>query len=190
MKTLPPPDDPNAVEDPNAVPPEPEPPHEDDSRPWAGDMYDEGDESDPAQAYASFSGPAGEQAWLDKAQDGTLTGWVRDEAGQVWRYADPDAWAIDVDDAGMVQSGGTGDAPQDPEQPPAAPDQAAGTDPGAADPQAGGLPIDFGTADEVVPAGAGPADPEKETPEEEDDPEEDEEEEESGRTGKRSNPFK
>ncbi|MER7937927.1 MULTISPECIES: hypothetical protein [unclassified Streptomyces] len=181
VKTLPPSDDPAAQDqDPAAgQPPEFQPPHQDDARPWAGDLYDDGDESDPAQAYAAFSGPTGEQAWLDKAEDGTLTGWVRDETGQVYRYADPDAWAIDVDDAGMSQTGGTGadgeadpqaagGAPVDPNADPAAADQvpdpaAAPMDPGS-DPSAdqegddapdsadgGGLSIDYGTADEAVP---------------------------------------
>jgi hypothetical protein len=40
-------------------------------RPWAGDAYNKGDESDPAQAHAAFSGPGGEQARLDKADDCT-----------------------------------------------------------------------------------------------------------------------
>jgi hypothetical protein len=125
VKTLPQPDDPAAI-DPAAVPPpELQPPQMDDARPWAGDLYDEGDESDPAHAYASFSGPSGEQAWLDKAEDGTLTAWVRDETGQVWRYSDPDAWAIDVDDADMQQTGGTQGAPPSGEQDPAAGDPAA-----------------------------------------------------------------
>jgi hypothetical protein len=54
-----------------------------------------------------------------KAEDGTLTGWVRDETGQVWRYSDTDAWAIDVDDAGMTQTGGTQGAPASDGQDPA-----------------------------------------------------------------------
>lgn len=41
-------------------------------------MYDEGDETDPANAFAAYKGAAGEEAWLDQAPDGTLTGWVRD----------------------------------------------------------------------------------------------------------------
>jgi hypothetical protein len=179
VKALPPSQDPAAQGmDPAAEqPPELQPPHQDDARPWAGDAYDEGDETDPAQAYASFSGNNGEQAWLDKAEDGTLTCWVRDESGQVWRYSDPDTWAIDVDDAGMAQSGGTGDQPdpaaqdpamqdpaaQDPAmQDPAAQDPAAqdpaAQDPAAGDPAAdpaaaddGGLALDYGTADEAVP---------------------------------------
>ncbi|MEU6755996.1 hypothetical protein [Streptomyces sp. NPDC046685] len=87
------------VEDP-AVPQEPT----DDARPWSGDMYDEGDETEPDEAFAAYAGAQGEQAWLDKASDGTLTGWVRDSTGQVWRYSDPDAWAIDVDDAQMTRT--------------------------------------------------------------------------------------
>ncbi|MFE2157103.1 hypothetical protein ACFW9M_04730 [Streptomyces lydicus] len=91
---------------------------EDDARPWSGDMYDEGDETDPAAAFAAYQGTDGEEAWLDQAPDGTLTGWVRDATGQVWRYSDPDVWAIDVDDAQMTRthsqaSGGSGDASAD-----------------------------------------------------------------------------
>jgi hypothetical protein len=159
VKALPPSQDPAAQGmDPAAEqPPELQPPHPDDARPWAGDAYDEGDETDPAQAYASFTGSNGEQAWLDKAEDGTLTGWVRDESGQVWRYSDPDTWAIDVDDAAMAQSGGTGDQPDPAAQDPAAQDPAM-QDPAAGDPAAdpaaaddGGLALDYGTADEAVP---------------------------------------
>ncbi|MFF0698455.1 hypothetical protein ACFYU4_38195 [Streptomyces tendae] len=76
----------------------------DDARPWAGDMYDEGDETDPADSFSAYTGSNGEQAWLDRAPDGTLTGWVRDGTGQVWRYTDPDAWAVDVDGAGMTRT--------------------------------------------------------------------------------------
>ncbi|MFG2141843.1 hypothetical protein [Streptomyces sp. NPDC048650] len=85
----------------------------DDARPWSGDMYDEGDETDSAAAFAAYKGANGEEAWLDQAPDGTLTGWVRDSTGQVWRYTDPDVWAIDVDDAQMPrthsQANGDGD---------------------------------------------------------------------------------
>ncbi|MEU9925145.1 hypothetical protein AB0H51_28320 [Streptomyces griseoluteus] len=190
VKALPPSDDPAAQDqDPAAqAPPELQPPHQDDARPWAGDEYDEGDESDPAQAFAAFSGPSNEQAWLDKADDGTLTGWVRDETGQVYRYSDPDAWAIDVDDAGMAQTGGIGGqadpgagqpadgAPVDPNADPAVTDPAAvdpnadpNADPAAVDPNAdpnadpaatddGGLSLDYGTADEAVPADPAAAD--------------------------------
>ncbi|MET8717348.1 hypothetical protein ABZV52_29730 [Streptomyces sp. NPDC004735] len=93
-------DVPPADEEPAAAP---EPPA-DDSRPWAGDMYDEGDESDPADSWSAYTGSNGEQAWLDRAPDGTLTGWVRDGTGQVWRYTDPDAWAVDVDGAQMTRT--------------------------------------------------------------------------------------
>ncbi|MFD9394153.1 hypothetical protein ACFWBB_26475 [Streptomyces sp. NPDC060000] len=106
-------EDPAAPPDPNA-PPEgeggggeaaPGQP-EDDSRPWAGDEYNEGDETDPdgPDAWCAYAGSGGEQAWLDKAPDGTLTGWVRDSDGQVWRYTDPDAWSTDVDGAQMTQT--------------------------------------------------------------------------------------
>ncbi|MEW1677821.1 hypothetical protein AB0O47_31985 [Streptomyces noursei] len=84
-----------------AEPEEMQPPARDDARPWAGDAYDDGDETDPAHAYATFSGKDGEEAWLDRAPDGTLTGWVRDATGQVWRYVDDTAWALDVDGAQM-----------------------------------------------------------------------------------------
>ncbi|MFB6630021.1 hypothetical protein ACFCWY_09005 [Streptomyces sp. NPDC056362] len=93
-------------EDP-AVPPPPD----DDSRPWAGDLYGEGDETDPGQAFAAYGGGDGEEAWLDKAPDGTLTGWVRDATSQIYRYTDADAWAIDVDGAQMTRTHGPeGDA--------------------------------------------------------------------------------
>ncbi|MGW0757163.1 hypothetical protein ACWD1Y_11845 [Streptomyces sp. NPDC002814] len=189
FKSLPQPTDP-AAGDPTAPPPPPEiqPPHEDDARPWAGNVYDEGDETDPAQAFAALSGPNGEQAWLDKAEDGTLTGWVRDETGQVWRYSDPDAWAIDVDDAGMQETGGAHGAPTDGQQDPAAGDPAA-------DPALEADPLEFGTADEVVEPGDGteppaddadPAAEEDPSTETEDDPaaeEEDEEEEDPKKSG-------
>lgn len=107
---------------------DPPPAPEDDARPWSGDMYDEGDETDPTAAFAAYKGANGEEAWLDQAPDGTLTGWVRDATGQVWRYSDPDVWAIDVDDAQMTRthsqaSGGAEGAPaehggQDPLFPP------------------------------------------------------------------------
>ncbi|AWI32702.1 hypothetical protein [Streptomyces tirandamycinicus] len=142
VKRLPQPNELTAGDPAANPPPEPQPPQEDDARPWAGDVYDEGDETDPALAYASFSGQDGEQAWLDKAEDGTLTGWVRDETGQVWRYSDPDTWAIDVDDAGMVQTSGTNEAPSGDE----APQAPTGEDPAADDTDGS----QFGTADEVV----------------------------------------
>lgn len=81
-----------------------QPPAHDDSRPWAGDPYDEGDETDPASAFAAFTGKDGEEAWLDRAADGTVTGWVRDATGQVWRYSDEAAWALDVDGAQMQRT--------------------------------------------------------------------------------------
>ncbi|MFC8408016.1 hypothetical protein ACFUG9_31225 [Streptomyces griseoincarnatus] len=91
-------------------------PPDDDSRPWAGDLYSEGNETDPDDAFAAYSGSGGEQAWLDQAPDGTLTGWVRDSDGQVWRYTDADAWATDVDGAQMTRThgpeGGDGSAGQ------------------------------------------------------------------------------
>ncbi|MGC5042490.1 hypothetical protein ACLQ16_04135 [Streptomyces albidoflavus] len=108
------PSDPAAAPEDEATP-DPAPAPEDDARPWSGDMYDEGDGTDPAAAFAAYKGAGGEEAWLDQAPDGTLTGWVRDATGQVWRYTDPDVWAIDVDDARMTRThsqadGGRGDA--------------------------------------------------------------------------------
>ncbi|GHH22039.1 hypothetical protein [Streptomyces lanatus] len=110
--------------DPNTAPEQPD----DDSRPWAGDEYNEGDETDPdgPEAWCAYTGSGGEQAWLDKAPDGTLTGWVRDSDGQVWRYTDPDAWSTDVDGAQMTQTHHNGEdranaaggaAPSGPPQP-------------------------------------------------------------------------
>ncbi|MFG2408760.1 hypothetical protein ACGFR8_31340 [Streptomyces brevispora] len=93
-------------------------PPPDDSRPWAGDMYDEGDETDPADSWSAYTGSNGEQAWLDRAPDGTLTGWVRDGTGQVWRYTDPDAWAIDVDGAQMTRTHSQAEGTDQPENAP------------------------------------------------------------------------
>jgi hypothetical protein len=170
VKTLPPPDGPPVQDPGQEMPPEPQPPQQDDARPWSGDAYDEGDETDPAQAFAAFSGENGEEAWLDKAEDGTLTGWVRDETGQVWRYSDPDTWAIDTDDAGMVQThGGGGSPPADPgtgEVPPGEEGDADGS----------GMPLEFGGANEAVTdPGAGEDLGQGDGTEDEEDPEEDEE---------------
>lgn len=86
--------------------PDPNQPTPDAAAPqWAGDLDETGDQSDPAQAFRSFTGANGEQAWLDRAPDGTLTGWVKDTDGSVYRYTDADAWAIDVDDAHMTRAG-------------------------------------------------------------------------------------
>ncbi|MFF9901242.1 hypothetical protein [Streptomyces longispororuber] len=107
----------DAGEDPGAAPQQPD----DDSRPWAGDLYDEGDESDPEAAFAAYTGVDGEQAWLDQDPDGTLTGWVRDSTGQVWRYTDPDAWAADVDGAQMTRTHSRAHEGGDPAAPGASP---------------------------------------------------------------------
>lgn len=112
----PPPADNRAI--PEGASTEAPPPAPDDARPWSGDLYDEGDETDPAAAFAAYKGAGGEEAWLNQAPDGTLTGWVRDATGQVWRYNDPDVWAIDVDDAQMTRThsqanGGGEEAPAD-----------------------------------------------------------------------------
>lgn len=70
---------------------------------WAGDLFEDGSETDPAEAFARFNGGGGEEAWLDRAEDGTLTGWVRDTDGSVYRYSDVDAWAVDADEATMTR---------------------------------------------------------------------------------------
>ncbi|MFD9791499.1 hypothetical protein ACFWXK_11185 [Streptomyces sp. NPDC059070] len=69
---------------------------------------------------------------------------MRDGTGQVWCYSDPDACAIDVDDAGMPQTGSQGPAVPAPGQQPS-----PGGTPAPQDPEA--EPLGFGTADEVVP---------------------------------------
>ncbi|MGA5454834.1 hypothetical protein ACPCVO_50660 [Streptomyces umbrinus] len=94
-----------------------------DARPWAGDMYSEGDESDPEAAFAAYTGVEGEQAWLDRAPDATLTGWVRDSTSQVWRYTDADAWAADVEGAQMTRTHGPDEEGTDTSQEPASPQQ-------------------------------------------------------------------
>ncbi|MGW0033100.1 hypothetical protein ACWDXD_25195 [Streptomyces sp. NPDC003314] len=114
-------------EEPADNPAAPAPQPEDDSRPWAGDPYSEGNETDPTQAFATYGGGDGEEAWLDKAPDGTLTGWVRDATGEVWRYTDADAWATDVDGAQMTRTQGPDTAPAtDNPSAPAAPGPAPG----------------------------------------------------------------
>jgi hypothetical protein len=74
---------------------------------WAGDLINESVDTptDPAAAFRTFAGTEGETAWLDRADDGTLTGWVQDADGSIYRYSDADAWAIDVDEAGMIAGG-------------------------------------------------------------------------------------
>lgn len=72
---------------------------------WAGDLLDHADEaSDPTAAFATFRGPNSETAWLDRAPNGTCVGWVKTDDQTVYRYNDVDAWAIDVDDAGMTRT--------------------------------------------------------------------------------------
>lgn len=107
-------------------------PPTDDSRPWSGDIYNEGDESDPDNAFAAYAGVDGEQAWLDRAPDGTLTGWVRDSTGQVWRYTDADAWATDVDGAQMTRTHGPEEG-DDTTDPAGSDDQAPAEDRGVQD---------------------------------------------------------
>lgn len=133
---------------PPPAPPPPVDPHANDARQWAGDAYNEGDEPQPddASVTSHFGDQNGEEAWLQRADDGTLTGWVRDATGQVYRYSDADAWAIDVDDAGMSpSSGGSTDAApadgQDPnadpnQDPQAAPNADPNQDPSMTDPNA------------------------------------------------------
>ncbi|WP_125510638.1 hypothetical protein [Streptomyces sp. WAC 01529] len=53
---------------------EPVPGPEGDARSWSGDMYDEGDETDPSDVFAAYKGAYGDEAWHDQAPDGTLTG--------------------------------------------------------------------------------------------------------------------
>jgi hypothetical protein len=84
-------------------------------QPFSGDVYDEGDETDPANAYAHLKGEDGTEGWLDHDDDGTVTGWVRTPDGTVYRYTDPQSWAIDVDDAGLRRDGGES-APADGEE--------------------------------------------------------------------------
>ncbi|MFE1270646.1 hypothetical protein [Streptomyces sp. NPDC058758] len=152
----------------------------DDSRPWAGDPYDEGDETDPTTAMFGFGGQNGEEAWLDKAPDGTLTGWVRDGTGQVWRYADPDAWAIDVDDAGMTQTHGP-DGATAPPAPGGDEEQAPGpSDPAAAPAdEADPFAMEVTAADET-PTPADGEDPAAEQEEGLEDEEDEDDEEEGG----------
>lgn len=82
-------------------------------RAWAGDLYEEGPVSDPAEAFAHFqmeaspdptdpdATEAGDvEAWLERNEDGSMVGWVR-EGTEVFRYSDPSAWALDVDGAQM-----------------------------------------------------------------------------------------
>lgn len=83
---------------------------------WAGDLYEEGDQSDPVDAFAAFTGGEGQTAWLDRAADGTLTGWVQD-GDSVYRYTDPQAWATDVDGASMSRAGELGGDESDPADP-------------------------------------------------------------------------
>lgn len=68
----PPSEDLGGEEEPSEEAPTPVP--EDDARPWSGDMYDEGDETVPSAAFAAYTSTSGEEAWLDQAPDGTLTG--------------------------------------------------------------------------------------------------------------------
>lgn len=71
---------------------------------WAGDLYTDGEPTDPVTAFAAFTGEEGQTAWLDVSPDGTITGWVQD-GEEVFRYTDPQAWAQDVDGAAMSRAG-------------------------------------------------------------------------------------
>lgn len=83
----------------------------DPGRAWSGDLFTTGAPTDPAAAFAQFSGGEdGAQAWLDKQDDGTLVGWVSQD-GQTWRYSDPRTWASDVDAAQMQRTDAPGGAP-------------------------------------------------------------------------------
>lgn len=86
--------------------------------PWSGDLYEQDDASDPVEAFAAFTGEEGVTSWLDVGPDGTLTGWVRD-GEELYRYTDPEAWALDVDGAAMQRAGelGTDDEAVDGEPP-------------------------------------------------------------------------
>lgn len=97
---------------------------------WAGDLYEEGDQSDPAEAFARFRGASGESAWLDRAPDGTLTGWIQDADGSIYRYTDADAFAVDVDHAEMepvADDEGVGDVLEDEANETGAPASAPGS---------------------------------------------------------------
>src|SRR5690606_5935551 len=82
------------------------------TREWAGDEYTEGDEPDPLDSFGALTGTDGSEAWLERRDDGSLLGWVRDSRDdRVYRYTDPEAWAADVDGAQMARVPGVGDAP-------------------------------------------------------------------------------
>lgn len=115
------------------APPAPDDPNADVQQ-WAGDLYEEGDETTPEAAYASFTAPNGDTAWLDRSEDGTLTGWVRAGDGTVYRYSDPDAWALDVDGSQqMVKQSGPA-TPADGMDPAADPNADPAADPMADEP--------------------------------------------------------
>ncbi|MFB7890266.1 hypothetical protein ACFCZ3_19670 [Cellulosimicrobium cellulans] len=174
-----------AAPEPDALAPDAAAKHE-----WAGDLYENDDVSDPAAAFASFSGVEGEQAWLDRHDDGTLVGWVRDADGSVYRYTDADAWAIDVQDAGMERTDAEQDAaaPEDAEgalveEDPtgAAPDDLAAEGPAAEAPAAEDAPLEEPAVD-APPAGdeLGDGDPLDDLADQEDaepDPDDEEDEE-------------
>lgn len=75
----------------------------DPGRKWAGDLYETGSVPDPAGAYAQFAGGDGTEAWLERNDDGTLIGWLRDGT-DVFRYTDADTWALDVDGVSMART--------------------------------------------------------------------------------------
>lgn len=78
----------------------------DEGRAWSGDLYTEGEVTDPGSAFASFSDDATDtEAWLDMAPDGTIVGWVR-QGDEIYRYLDPDSWSMDVDGAGIPRTDG------------------------------------------------------------------------------------
>lgn len=125
---------------------------------WAGDPYEEGDQSDPVDAFAAFTGGEGQTAWLDRAEDGTLTGWVQD-GDSVYRYTDPEAWATDVDGAGMTRAGelATDEPPADGEDPASEPPTDGEEPPAEEDPEQVDVQLDDSTGHD--PNGDTPAVP-------------------------------
>ena len=144
VKELPTGQAPNAAPAPADDPSQQEPQNQRyDAPAWSGDVYEDGDESTPEESPWPFQGASGEQAWLDRSADGTITGWVRSPDGTVYRYTDPDQWAVEVDDAGMQSTGeGAGDGGELP---------AEGGDPNAADDPTAGDEFADAEGEEVDP---------------------------------------
>ena len=73
-------------------------------RQWAGEVYDLPDAPQgPEGAYAVFSHPTGDRAWLSRSDAGVLTGWVMAADDTLYQYVDPNAWALDVHGAEMAE---------------------------------------------------------------------------------------